>query len=161
MGSPASGSRTQPEHETAQSPQPAAPSRSYAWLTPDRLGQVRGILLGLTLFLALAVWVLYSLGFEARGPHLAGKLRIVGAMTWIYALAQILDHRFWNSRFAQRRRAALGIPEPLFAWLLGQMLAWFGIVFYALTGDPHWYMAGLGIFVLSFAAFPIRREPPR
>lgn len=161
MGSPASGSQTRVEHETAQSTQPQVPSRGYAWLTPDRLGQVRSILLGLTLFLALVVWVLYSLGFEARGPHLAGKLRVVGAMTWIYALVQILDHRFWNSRFARRRRAALAIPETLFGWLLGQMLAWFGIVFYALTGNAHWYIAGLVIFVLSFVAFPIRHDPPQ
>ncbi len=157
MVTPATGSHTPPEHEpqTSAAPQPGG---AYAWLTGERLGQVRAILLGLTLFLALAVWVLYSLGFEARGPHLAGKLQVVGAMTWLYALVQLVDHRFWNSRFARRRRAAMGIPESLFAWLLGQMLAWFGIVYYALTGDGHWYVAGLAILLLSFVAFPIRRE---
>lgn len=154
MGTPAPGSRTQPEHDTRH--QPATPAAT--WLTAERLGQVRGILLGLTLFVALVVWVLYSLGFEARGLHVAGKLQAVGVMTWLYALVQILDHRFWNSRFAQRRRATLGIPESLFGWLLGQMLAWFGIVYYALTGNPHWYEAGLAILLLSFLAFPIRRD---
>lgn len=157
MVPPATGSHTPPEHESRTPPAPP-PGGAYAWLTGERLGQVRGILLGLTLFLALAVWVLYSLGFEARGPHLAGKLRVVGAMTWIYALVQLVDHRFWNSRFARRRRAALGIPESLFAWLLGQMLAWFGIIYYALTGDGRWYAAGLAILLLSFLAFPIRRD---
>jgi hypothetical protein len=157
MVSPASGSHTQPEHDT-QAPPPPEVGGAYAWLGGERLGQVRGILLGLTLFLALAVWVLYSLGFEAQSPHLADKLRVVGAMTWVYALVQLADHRFWNSRFARRRRAALGIPESLFAWLLGQMLAWFGIVYYALTGDAHWYVAGLAILLLSFLAFPIRRD---
>ncbi len=158
MGTPAPGSRTQPEHDTRHQPAPAAPGAA-AWLTAERLGQVRGILLGLTLFVALVVWVLYSLGFEARGLPVAGKLQAVGVMTWLYALVQILDHRFWNSRFAQRRRATLGIPESLFGWLLGQMLAWFGIVYYALTGNPHWYEAGLAILLLSFIAFPIRRDP--
>ncbi len=157
MGSPASGSRAQSEHETQE--RRAAPGTGAAeWLTAERLGQVRGILLALTLFVALVVWVLYSLGFEARGLHLAGKLQAVGVMTWLYALVQIVDHRFWNSRFAQRRRATLGIPESLFGWLLGQMLAWFGIVYYALTGNAHWYVAGLAILLLSFLAFPIRRD---
>ena len=158
MGSPASGSRTQPEHETQERRAPTGPGAAD-WLSAERLGQVRGILLALTLFVALAVWVLYSLGFEARGLPLTGKLRAVGVMTWLYALVQIVDHRFWNSRFAQRRRATLGIPESLFGWLLGQMLAWFGIVYYALTGNARWYVAGLAILLLSFVAFPIRRDP--
>jgi hypothetical protein len=156
MGSPASGSRTQPDRETQEGTAPAGPGAAD-WLTAERLAQVRGILLALTLFIALAVWVLYSLGFEARGLHLAGKLQVVGVMTWLYALVQIIDQRFWNSRFAQRRRATLGIPESLFGWLLGQMLAWFGIVYYALTDDARWYAAGLVILLLAFVAFPIRR----
>jgi hypothetical protein len=158
MGTPASGPRTRPEHETAQQNPPPA-GAAAGWLTADRLGQVRAILLALTLFVALVVWVLYSVGFEARGLPIAGKLQAVGVMTWLYALVQIVDHRFWNSRFAQRRRATLGIPESLFGWLLGQMLAWFGIVYYALTGNAHWYEAGLAILLLAFVAFPIRRGP--
>jgi hypothetical protein len=130
-----------------------------SWLTSDRLARVRAILLALTLFFALAVWILYSFGFEPPGARLAAKLRALGAMTWLYALVQLLDHRFWNSRYAQRRRATLNIPESLFGWLLGQMLAWFGIVYYGLTEDLRWYVAGLAILLLSFLAFPIRREP--
>ena len=159
MASPASGPTTEPERDTPAS-QPPAPGGAYAWLTSERLGQVRGILLGLTLFLALVVWLLYSLGFEARGLPIAGKLRVVGGMTWIYALVQLADHRLWNSRFARRRRSLLGIPESLFGWLLGQMLAWFGIVYYALTADARWYAAGLGILLLTFLAFPIHRNRP-
>jgi hypothetical protein len=79
-------------------------------------------------------------------------------MTWGYVLVQLCDHRFWNTRFAQRRRASLAIPESLFGWLLGQMLAWFGIIYYGLTEDPRWYAAGLVILLLSFLAFPIRRR---
>ena len=52
--------------------------------------------------------------------------------------------------------APLGIPESLIAWLFGQMLAWFGIVQYALTEDARWYVAGL--VVLLITAFPIRRD---
>jgi hypothetical protein len=138
-----------------------APTESRArssWLTAERLSRVRAILLALTLFVALALWVLYTLGFQARGTQLAAKLRGVGVMTWLYALVQLLDHRFWNTRFARRRRASLAIPESLFGWLLGQMLAWFGIVYYGLTEDPRWYAAGLVILLLSFLAFPIRRR---
>jgi hypothetical protein len=36
------------------------------------------------------------------------------------------------------------------------MLAWFGIVYYGLTEDLRWYIAGLVIFGLSFWAFPVR-----
>ena len=159
MGHPAAGPRTRSEHDPAPAEGAPALRADAAWLTADRLVQVRAILLALTLVVALAVWVLYSLGFEARGLHLAGKLQAVGAMTWGYALVQILDHRFWHSRFARRRRASLGIPESLFGWLLGQMLAWFGIVYYALTENPHWYEAGLVLLLLSFVAFPIDRAP--
>lgn len=157
MGSPASGSHMEPANAT-QAQEARGPAGAYNWLTADRLVQIRAILLGLTLFFALAVWVLYSIGFEPRAPQVAGKLRAVGAMTWIYALVQMLDHRFWNSRFARRRRASLGIPDSLFGWLLGQMLAWFGIVYYTLTADARWYGAGLAILIVSFAAFPIRRS---
>ena len=136
---------------------PTEVSSRQTWLTAERLSRVRAVLLGLTLFFALAVWILYTLGLEAHGTQWAAKLRALGVMTWLYVLVQLLDHRFWNSRFAQRRRATLGIPESLFGWLLGQMLAWFGIVFYGLTEDPRWYVAGLAILLLSFVAFPIRR----
>jgi hypothetical protein len=84
------------------------------------------------------------------------KLRVVGVMTWLYALVQILDMKFWHSRFAQRRRAASRIPEVVEGWLLGQMLAWFGIAYYVLTDDARWFVAGLVLMLLSFAAFPIR-----
>ena len=29
----------------------------------------------------------------------------------------------------------MGIPDSLIAWLFGQMLAWFGIVYYGFTED--------------------------
>ena len=53
---------------------------------------------------------------------------------------------------------AMGIPDSLQGWLLGPMLAWFGILYYGLTEDVRWYVAGLVIFGLSFLAFPIRRR---
>jgi hypothetical protein len=79
-------------------------------------------------------------------------------MTWLYALVQILDMRFWHSGMARRRRLSLGIPESLIAWLFGQMLAWFGIIYYGFTEDARWYVAGLVVLLLTFAAFPIRRD---
>jgi hypothetical protein len=38
------------------------------------------------------------------------------------------------------------------------MVAWFGIVYYGLTEDLRWYIAGLVIFALSFWAFPVREH---
>ena len=75
----------------------------YEWLTADRQAQVRNILLGLALFAGLVVYVYHSFGPQPRAVALAHKLRIVGVMTWLYALVQIVDMRFWHSSI---RRAA-------------------------------------------------------
>jgi hypothetical protein len=131
----------------------------HRWLTPDRLTRVRAILLAISLFLGLAVYVFHTLGEARMAPAaLVTKLRGVGALTWIYVLIQMIDLRFYNSRFAKRRRATTGIPDSLHGWLFGQMLAWFGILYYGLTEDLRWYVAGLVILVLSFVAFPIRKQ---
>src|SRR5665213_534669 len=106
------------------------------WLTADRLVRLRAILLGLTLFFGLVVYVFHSLGVShLNHPELIQKLRGVGILTWIYALVQMVDMRFYNSRWAQRRRASTRIPDSLHGWLFGQMLAWFGILYYGLTED--------------------------
>jgi len=127
-----------------------------AWLTPERQAQVRTILLAVVLFFGLVVWVFHSIAAATeRAPEFLHKLRVVGVMTWIYALVQLLDMRFYHSRFARRRHISLGIPEHLIAWLLGQMLAWFGIVYYGLTDDLRWYIAGLVLFGVTFWVFPI------
>jgi len=130
----------------------------YEWLTPDRQAQVRNVLLGLALFAGLVVWVWHSLGPQPRALALASKLRVVGIMTWLYALVQIADMRFWHSSVAERRRVSSGIPESVIAWLFGQMLACFGIVYYGVSEDPRWYAAGLALLLATFAAFPIRRD---
>lgn len=119
------------------------------------------MLLGLTLFVGLLVWVAFSLGLTPLGTHLVSKLRAVGIMTWVYALLQIADIKVWHSRFARRRRSGSRIPEVLEGWLLAQILPWFGIAYYVLTDDARWYVAGLVLFVGSFALFPIRTERDR
>jgi len=129
------------------------------WLTPERLTRLRTILLALTLFFGLAVYVFHTLGTtHSAQPLLIRKLRGVGVLTWIYALVQMVDLRFYNSRWAKRRRESIGLPDSLHGWLFGQMLAWFGILYYGLTEDLRWYLAGLVILGLSFLAFPIRRR---
>ena len=149
---------------TAHSPpdagvEPRAPDElpRYPWLTPDRQAQVRTILIGIALFAGLVVWVWPSLGPQPRAEQLASKLRVVGVMTWLYALVQMADMRFWHSRIAERRRVASGIPESVIAWLFGQMLACFGIIYYGVTEDVRWYAAGLALLVVTFFVFPIRR----
>lgn len=140
-------------------PPAEAVSERFAWLTPDRLPRVRAVLFGLTLFFGLAVYVFHTIGAaHLAQPTLIRKLRGLGVLTWLYALVQMIDLRFYNSRWAQRRRAASGIPDSLHGWLLGQMLAWFGILYFGLTEDVRWYVAGLVILGLSFFAFPIRRR---
>ena len=137
----------------------AGETARYRWLTPERQTQLRGVLLAITLFFGLVVWVWHSLGASAPDPGaLVHKLRIVGIMTWIYALVQLIDIRFWRSAAARKRRVAMGIPESLIAWLFGQMIAWFGIIYYGFTEDARWYLAGLVVLLLTFAAFPVRRR---
>ncbi len=126
------------------------------WLTPERQPAVRSVLLGVTLLVGLLIWVTFSLGGLPRGTHLILKLRVIGVMTWVYALFQIIDMKLWHSRWATRRRAASRIPEAVEGWLFGQMFAWFGIAYYALTDDPQWFIAGMVLFLASFAVFPIR-----
>jgi hypothetical protein len=130
----------------------------YDWLTPDRQAQLRNVLFGLALFAGLVVWVWHSLGAQTPPLALAGKLRVVGIMTWLYALVQIADMRFWHSSVAERRRISSGIPESVIAWLFGQMLACFGIVYYGVTEDPRWYAAGLALLLATYVACPIRRD---
>ena len=137
----------------------AGASVRYGWLTPDRQTQVRGVLLGLTLFFGLTVWVWHSLDAAAPNPGVfVRKLRIVGIMTWLYALVQLIDIRFWRSATARKRREAMGIPDSLIAWLFGQMLAWFGIIYYGFTEDARWYLAGLMVLVVTFIVFPVRQS---
>lgn len=140
-------------------PPAEAVSERFAWLSPERLTRVRAVLLGLTLFFGLAVYVFHTIGAaHLAQPTLVRKLRGLGVLTWLYALVQMIDLRFYNSRWARRRRAATGLPDSVHGWLLGQMLAWFGIVYYGLTEDVRWYVAGLIFLGLSFFAFPIRRR---
>lgn len=113
-------------------------------------------MLGFTVFVGLLVWTAFSVGLVPRGAHLVAKLQLIGVVTWVYALVQITDLKIWHSRFAQRRRATSRIPESLEGWLLGQMIAWFGVAYYALTDDPIWYAGGFVLFLLSFKLFPIR-----
>ena len=132
------------------------PAARNAWLTPERQAQVRTILLALVLFLGLVVWVFHSVAAATeRPPEFVHRLRVVGVMTWIYALVQLVDMRFYHSRFARRRHLSLGIPQNMICWQFGQMLAWCGIVYYGLTGDMRWYVAGLVLFVVTFWVFPI------
>ena len=147
-----------PRPVTELGPPANAGESRHAWLTPERLGRVRAILLALSLFLGLAVYVFHTVSTERNAaPLLITKLRGVGVLTWVYALVQMIDLRFYNSRWAQRRRTSTGIPDSLHGWLFGQMLAWFGILYYGLTEDLRWYVAGMVILALTFLAFPIRK----
>ncbi len=132
----------------------------YPWLTPDALARVRKIILGITLFVGLAAYVFRTLGPNpVRPDDFMSRLKGVGVLTWLYAFVQMMDMRFYNSRFAQRRRAAAGIPDSLHGWLFAQMVAWYGILYYGLTGDYRPFLAGVLILAVAFRAFPITRRP--
>jgi predicted PurR-regulated permease PerM len=147
-------SHTTPSHSV-----PTTSGTIYrSWLRRSHLPAVRSVILGTTLFVALLVWVAFSVGLIPQGTHLIDKLRVLGVTTWLYALVQIIDMKVWHSRFAQRRRAASRVPEVVEGWLLAQMLSSFGLVYYALTDDARWFVAGIVMLLLSFVVFPIRDE---
>ena len=148
-------SHSTPSHSLATTS--AVAERS--WIAASRLPVIRSVILGTTLFVALLVWVAFSVGLIPQGTHLIDKLRVLGVTTWLYALVQLIDMKLWHSRFAQRRRAASRIPEVVEGWLLAQMLSSFGVVYYALTDDARWLAAGILMLLLSFVVFPIRDEP--
>ena len=130
----------------------------FGWLTPEALARVRGVLVAVTLFVGLAVYVFHSLGpIAARDSQFLNRLQGVGVLTWLYALAQMIDLRFYNSRFARRRRESVGLPDSLHGLRFGQMVAWYGILYYGLTGDYRPFAAGVGILAVAFWVFPIRR----
>jgi hypothetical protein len=130
----------------------------FGWLTPEALARVRGVLVAVTLFVGLAVYVFHTFGTTAeRDSQFLRRLQGMGVLTWLYALAQMIDLRFYNSRFAQRRRISVGLPDSLHGVLFGQMVAWYGILYYGLTGDYRPFVAGVGILAIAFWVFPIRR----
>ena len=154
----ANGSRNVSHMTPSHSVATTSGTAEASWLTPSRLPAIRSVILGTTLFVALLVWVAFSVGFLPHGTHLIDKLRVLGVTTWLYALVQLIDMKIWHSRFALRRRAASRIPEVVEGWLLAQMLSSFGVVYYALTDDPRWFVGGIVMLLLSFVVFPIRDD---
>lgn len=126
------------------------------WLTPDRQLRVRNILFGLLLFVGLVIYVFHSIAAHTqRAPEFVQRLRVLGVMTWLYALVQLIDMRFYHSRFARRRIEAASVPEHMLAWLIAQVLPWYGIIYYALVADVRWYMIGLCLAALTAWAYPV------
>ncbi|MBA3890211.1 MAG: hypothetical protein H0X64_06750 [Gemmatimonadaceae bacterium] len=131
------------------------------WLTPERQLQVRNILFGALLFFGLVVWIFHTIAARsALAPELVHRLRVLGVMTWLYALVQLIDMRFYHSRFARRRAETAGVPEHMLAWLLAQALPWYGIVYYALVADVRWYVVGLVLAALTTWAYPVPSGRP-
>jgi hypothetical protein len=126
------------------------------WLTAERQIQIRNVLFGLLIFFGLVVWIFHSVAAGSARPYeFVQRLRVLGMMTWLYALVQLLDMRFYHSRFARRRIEAANVPEHMLAWLLAQMLPWYGIVYYALVGDVRWYVVGLCLAAFTTWAYPV------
>ncbi|HEU5173340.1 MAG TPA: hypothetical protein VFT96_01220 [Gemmatimonadaceae bacterium] len=127
-----------------------------SWLTPERQIRIRNVLFGLLVFFGLVIWIFHSIASNgARPPEFVQRLRVLGIMTWLYALVQLLDMRFYHSRFAKRRIEAANVPEHMLAWLLAQMLPWYGILYYALVADIRWYVVGLCLAALTTWAYPV------
>ncbi len=96
----------------SRSLQPKRSTSGMRWLTPERLTRVRAILLGADALLRSRRLRLPHARrvAPARSRRSSRKLRGVGVLTWMYALVQMVDLRFYNSRWAQRRRASRAFP---------------------------------------------------
>ena len=130
-------------------------------LTAERQLQIRNVLFGLLLFVGLVVWVFHSVAAgTARAPEFVDRLRVLGVMTWAYALVQLVDMRFYHSRFARRRIETAPVPEHMVAWLLAQMLPWYGIVYYALVADARVFVLGLCLAAVVAWAYPVPAGSP-
>lgn len=127
-----------------------------AWLTPERQLRIRNVLFGLLVFFGLVTYVFHSVAAASdRAPEFIQRLRVLGVMTWLYALVQLVDMRFYHSRYARRRIETAAVPEHMLAWLLAQMLPWYGIIYYALAADARWYVVGLCLAALTTWAYPV------
>ncbi|MBK6486635.1 MAG: hypothetical protein IPF98_07170 [Gemmatimonadetes bacterium] len=96
---------------------------------------------------------------EGAGPGLDPEslrtLLWVGRGTWILSMATCVS-LFGMIRNA-RSQARIGALS-LVGWAAGEAVAMVGGVIWFLTGITQWYSAGLVYLVLTFLAFPARRE---
>lgn len=96
---------------------------------------------------------------EGAGPGLDPEslrtLLWVGRGTWILSMATCVS-LFGMLRNA-RSQARIGALS-LVGWAAGEAVAMVGGVIWFLTGITQWYSAGLVYLVLTFLAFPARRE---
>ena len=96
---------------------------------------------------------------EGAGPGLDPEtlrtLLWVGRGTWILSMATCVS-LFGMLRNA-RSQARIGALS-LVGWAAGEAVAMVGGGIWFLTGITQWYSAGLVYLVLTFLAFPARRE---
>jgi len=113
------------------------------------------MLLGVLIFGGVT-WYIRRSGAELTfDPNARATLLWVGRGTWVLAMLTCLTLYgiSRNARTEERRRAV-----SLIGWAAGESVALFGGVVWFLTNNPEWYIAGLIFLVMTFLAFPVRRE---
>lgn len=123
-------------------------------MTPALLIRV-ALLLGVLLFGGVTWYIRRDGAGLGIDPDALHTLLWVGRGTWLVSLAtcMALFGMIRNAR-SQARIDALS----LVGWAAGETVALMGGVIWFLTGITQWYSAGLVYLVLTFLAFPARRE---
>lgn len=80
-------------------------------------------------------------------------LRIGMLATWVVAVLLLLVLRARLGRLTE----AAGRSMLIIGWAIGEGAALFGAVYYFLSGQAEWYIAGLFVMLAAFILFPIRR----
>jgi len=131
-------------------PSPSRPSPPSA----ATLGVIRlAILLGVLAFGAV-VWYLQRRPEWSPAPGLdRDTIFYVGIAVWgISAAGLVLLRARWLRETDPRRRTLLMVA----AWAVGEVPAFWGGVYFLLTGDPQRYFTGLMFLVVAFLLLPVR-----
>lgn len=127
-------------------PRQAAPAGALAVL---RIALLAGVLA----FGAVTYYVQRGESWRAAAPEALSMMRLAMLSTWLVAAVLLLILRVRLTRLTE----AAGRSVLVIAWAVGEGAALFGGVYYFLSGEAQWFIAGLFVMLAAFILFPVRR----
>lgn len=111
------------------------------------------LLAGVLAFGAVTYYVQRGATWRPAAPDALDMVRIAMLSTWVVAVLLLLILRARLTRLTE----AAGRSVLVIAWAVGEGAALFGGVYYFLSGDAQWFIAGLFVMLAAFILFPVRR----